>query len=230
VHFNEFVQGTPVQRGQLTPEQQQATQKAMTSTNRALRQQGYHGRDIRDANMMMTPSGEAKVVDYLPFKKDEAATNSQQRKVRQMAAAKQIDPKLRDAMVLSPKGQSLFSGAPSHGYDPQISSDHPGQFNQYMFTGNATAPKPGPRGPNGTSIVSAPSAPSAPSGSPPANSPSSGGSWSSVLGNSHSLPPSAPTSMVAPAQLPTQNMRTPVAAPAPAATPPSRRTGLSEFL
>lgn len=221
VHFNEFVQGAKIRRGQMTPEQQQATQRAMISTNRALRQQGFHGRDIRDANMMMTPSGEAKVVDYLPFKPDEVSPNREQRYPRQAAAKGHIPQHMRDAMILSNQGRDQFSGAPTHGFDPSVSSANPGQFNRYMFTGDVTAPRmPKPK-PGATEMMTPTPAPMG------ASAPPNAVGWSKMTQNQPALPASAPTSMMM-APPATANMRPP-ARPA-ILPPPGHATGMSEFL
>lgn len=240
VHFNEFVQGESVPRLLMTPEQRSASQKAMLQTSRALRQRGYAGRDIRDANIVMTPSGEAKVVDYLPFRPNEVEGAKAQQNVRRMAQSGQMPEHLRDALVTTNEGRALFSGKPTRGFDPTVSSANPAQFNRYMFTGDVTTPRAPTRGPQGTRISTepmfSPSAPVASGGSPSANA-----GWSSMLGPSKpSLPASAPTSMLMPAQIPqagqtAPGFRTPALTPVPTAPPVAvpaapRATGLSEFL
>lgn len=236
VHFNEYVQGSQVQRGKLTPQQMNATQAAMTQTSRALRKKGYRGMDIRDANMMMTPSGEAKVVDYLPYKEHETLGKRKAQDVRRMAQSGQIPAHLRDALTLSDAGRAQFKPKPTHGFDPSVSSGNYDQFSRFMTTGDVVAPSKADVRRNQRTAPVPPSKPQA--AGPQGGSPSANAGWSQMLGPSQpNLPASAPTSVLMPPQQRTMPLGTP-AAPAPGApampqppqAPASRRTGLSEFL
>lgn len=81
MHFNEFVpgsapgskqfKGTPGVRGMGTPEHAGARQAA-AGAQKALRGAGFSGgKDIRMGNMIRTPEGQTKVIDYLPTHRGE---------------------------------------------------------------------------------------------------------------------------------------------------------------
>lgn len=149
VHFNEFVQGKSLAPSQMTPEQRTAYQRAMNQTNRGLRQQGFVGRDIRPGNMLMTPSGEAKVIDFMPFQRHEATTNAEQRTVRRRAESGEIPARARDMLLLEPAGSQLFAKqppGPGGVIPPPL--NHPsdrGGFTRFMLTGQNAAPKMPPQ-------------------------------------------------------------------------------------
>ena len=87
MHFNEYVPGkamgsgtsarwksTPGVKGMGTAEHE-AARAAVAGTHKALRGAGFSGggRDLRMGNMVMTPEGKAKVIDYMPVQKGEFA-------------------------------------------------------------------------------------------------------------------------------------------------------------
>lgn len=103
MHFNEYVRGTPMKgthpgvRGQDV-----AARQAAAGTQKALRGAGMAGgRDVRMGNMIKTPEGKAKVIDYIPGQRGEFANSSQAQKLTGHSAA--IVPK-------TPAAASLVSG------------------------------------------------------------------------------------------------------------------------
>lgn len=222
VHFNEYVQGVTPERGNMTPAQQVATQRAMTQHTRAMKQKGFAARDVRADNMIIQPDGTAKIIDNLPLKPHETATAKEHQSTRRRAAQGQtplrpgqtsaLPSGARDAVSVTEAGAALFPGQATHGFDPvghrvpagsKAAPAH-NAFETYMQAGHIPAPKAQKEGPNGTALVAPPGATAAtanvkaPSAPPvPVAQPTQTATGSSLFSpRTQNLPPQAPTSVL----------------------------------
>lgn len=86
MHFNEFVPGTPM-KGMSTGakgggQADIAARQAAAGTQKAMRSAGFSGaKDVRMGNMIQTPSGQAKVIDYMPSQRGEFSHSGEAKKL-----------------------------------------------------------------------------------------------------------------------------------------------------
>ena len=93
MHFSEFVPSSSArQKDGWSKSTAQTAQRA----NQSLGAAGYEGHDIRPGNMIQTPTGQQKVVDYIPGRSGEMQSN----------------PATPNVIGVTPKGSSLFQNQP----------------------------------------------------------------------------------------------------------------------
>jgi hypothetical protein len=97
-------------RAQMAPEQQKAYLQAMTGARRGAQQHGYRLNDMRPPNARVTPQGDVKFVDHMPFKPDEIDWGAQ-RHQRRRADTGLAPEQSRYQMRATDKGLALFPGA-----------------------------------------------------------------------------------------------------------------------
>jgi len=102
MHFSEYVPGMPL-RGSASgikgQEGHQEIRNAAAGAQKAFRSAGFSGaKDVRMGNMIKTPEGKVKVIDYLPTQRGEFLTNQASRAMTGNRSA--IVPKTPDASML----------------------------------------------------------------------------------------------------------------------------------
>ena len=84
MHMMEYVHGKPVQQ---TPQNYQAIQNTRKSLQTDLKRGGMVAQDVRSANMIQTPSGKTKLVDYIPGKVGDFESGNTRTRVNQQLKA-----------------------------------------------------------------------------------------------------------------------------------------------
>jgi serine/threonine protein kinase len=133
VHFNEYVNGTQVTDKMLKSDPQVATQylRSMRSSHQAAAKQGFKLRDTRAANAMLTPEGQVKFIDSLPFKKDELPTNGESHQMRKLHGANTV---VTTKDMFGPEQRMP-------GIDPRINVNNRNLFKKHMFGTGGNLPK-----------------------------------------------------------------------------------------
>lgn len=136
VHFNEYVPGQTVtpQLLQQNPAAASAYQSALLQSHRSARAQGFHLQDTRMDNAVLTPQGQVKLIDYMPFRGNELAANGLSRHLRKSDGAHTI--------ATTDEGRALFGQR--NGFPTRLNArKNLSGFYQHMFGGSLGSGGPG---------------------------------------------------------------------------------------
>lgn len=110
MHMMEYVRGTPVKN---TPQNYRAIQNTRKSLQTDLKRGGMVAQDVRPENMIQTPSGKAKLVDYIPGKVGDFESGNSRTRVNQQLKAQGKKPIEKQHVLSTDKAPEMLKSVSS---------------------------------------------------------------------------------------------------------------------
>jgi hypothetical protein len=123
-HAMEFVRG---KAPEVSPQTYAQIRAARRGVVKGMRQAGFVGAaDVRPENMIQTPSGQVKVIDYMPIRRGEFESGNVRSSISKELQSKGLDPLTKDVLTQTP-GTNLLR--------EKIEKYSPGQLKALHFRG-----------------------------------------------------------------------------------------------
>jgi len=110
-HMMEYVHGSEVKP---SPQNYQAVKNTRQSLQKDLKRGGMVAQDVRPQNMIQTPSGQAKLVDYIPGKTGDFESGNTRNRVNQQLKAQGQSTLPKSAILGTNQAPEMLKGVSSH--------------------------------------------------------------------------------------------------------------------